>query len=331
MAERATINQTVQIGVETTPGTPVAATKSLGSIGFGFGIKIDSNASRPTGQKYASQQIVGKEWAEAEIEGNPGYEELQYVLSSVLSTPTTTPIANGGNANAATLWKFDSNSRGDDTPKTFTIEQGSSTRAHRVSNAIVSELTMEFSRDEISLGGSVLAKAIEDGIVMTSTGVSGLKQVPILPAQLSLYLDDTSAALGTTKLTRALSGEISISDRYGPLWVIDRAQNSFVNTIETEPDVSFKIKQMADAQAMANLTAMRGGATKFLRLEAVGPLLFGTTNYKFTMDLAGQVSDVDDFDDEDGVFAVEWTFGAVHDPTWGKAIHAELTNTTQAL
>lgn len=331
MVERATINQTVQIGVETTPGTPVAATKSLGSVGFGFGIKVDSNASRPTGQKYASQQIVGKEWAEAEIEGNPSYEELQYLFASVLSAPTTTPIANGAQANAATLWKFDSNSRGDDAPKTFTIEQGSSARAHRVSNAIISELSLEWSREELSLGGTVLARAIEDGITMTNTGVTGFKQVPVLPGQISVYLDDSAEELGTTKLTRALSGEISISDRFGALWVVDRDQKSFVNTIETEPDVSFTIKQMADAQAMENLLAMRGGATKFFRLEAVGPTLFGPTNYKFVLDMAGQISDVDDFDDEDGIFAVEWTFGAVHDSTWGKAVHVEVTNTQSAL
>lgn len=330
MAERATINQTVQIGVETTPGTPVAATKSLGSVGFDFGIKVDSNASRPTGQKYASQQIVGKEWAEAGLSGNPSYTELQYLFASVLSTPTTTTIANAGSEGPGTLWKFDTSSRGDDTPKTYTIEQGSSTRAHRMSNAIISELTMEWSREEISLGGTALARAIEDGVVMTSNA-TGFPQVPVLPAQVSVYLDNTAAGLGTTKLTRALSGEFSISDRFGPLWVVDRAQPSFANTIETEPDVSFTLKQMADAQGMANLQRMRQGQTAFFRFEAVGPVMFGSTNFKFVWDIAGQVADVNDFEDEDGVFAVEWTFGAVHDATWGKAMHVEVTNFATAL
>jgi len=334
MPERSAINQTIQIGVETTPGTPVAATKTLGSIGFAMGINVDSTTSRPTGQKYASQHIVGKEWTAADISGNPSYEELPYLFSSLFSSPEIVPVTEDGGTGAATKWVFDTKSFGDDAPKTFTIEQGSSFRAHRASSAIISELNIEWSRDEISLGGSAFARAIEDGITMTPNP-TGFKQIPVKPDQLSVYLDDSADMLGNTKLTRALEGEMSVSDRFSPLWVVDRDLPSFASIVEGEPSVEFTIRQMADEQAMENLLAMRGGATKFFRAEWVGPIIFGTgptaTRYSFVFDMAGQVSDVDNFDETDGVFSIEWTFGAVHDSTWGKAMHAEVVNTQTAL
>ena len=333
MAERSTISQAVQIGVESTPGTAVAAIKRLGSIGFNLAPKIETNSQRPIGQKYANLQILGKEWSEASLEGAPSYTELPYVLSSLMSTGTVTAVMDGATDTLMKKWVFNSNAFGADTPKTFTVEQGSSVRAHRATNVIISDLTMHFSRTEVTLEGTAIARALEDGITLTASPTM-LPQTPVRPTEVSFFLDDTAAGLGTTKLTRALSGSFELSSRFGPLWVVDSALNSFVTTIETEPTCQFTLMQEADAQGMANLTAMRNGTTKFLRIVATGPVLYTggiTVNSKFTLDVAGQVSDVSDFSDEDGVYAIEWTFGSVVDSTWAKAFTAEVITSTTAL
>jgi hypothetical protein len=156
---------------------------------------------------------------------------------------------------------------------------------------------------------------------------------------MSVFLDGTAVGLGTTKLLRALKGSFEIADRFGPLWVVDAALDSFATTIEIEPSLEFTLMQMADAAAMANLVTMRAGGTKFLRLEAVGPTIYSAGVYagvlalkhKFTFDIAGQIKDISPFEDNDGVYAVEWTFGGVHDTTWGKAYHCEVVTTTTAL
>lgn len=334
MAERSSITQSVQIGVETTPGTAVAASKRLGSMGFQIGPQIEANPLRPIGQKYPSVSVLGKEWAEADINGSPTYTELPYAFSSVINTATPTQILDVATPTTAYRWIFTSGTFGDDNPKSFTIEQGSAFRAHRITNALISEYTWDWGREEIELGGTVIGRAIEDGITLTASP-TGLVQVPVLPAQLSVYMDNTSGGLGTTKLTRVLSGEFNISDRYNPLWVVDAAQSSFVNVVEGEPTVEFVLTQMADAAAMANLVAMRNGQTRFLRLRGVGPNIYTNgaviINHQVTIDLAGQVTDVSPFDDEDGVYAIEWTFSAVHDSTWNKAYQVEVITTTVAL
>lgn len=336
MAERSTTSQTVAIGVEATPGTAVAATKRLGSIGFQMGVQTETQNRRPTGQKYDSLVTLGKEWTEADIEGAPVYTELPYIFSSLVNAPTVAQIMDGSTATGAYRWTFSSNSFGEDDPKTFTIEQGSSFRAHRVSNGILTDFTLDWDREELSIEGSMLAKAIEDGITLTA-GPTMRDQVPVLPKDVSVYLDGTAASLGTTKLLRALSGSIEVQSRYAPLWVVDAAQPSFVTTLESnESELTFQVLQMADAQAMANLTAMRGGQTRFLRWQAQGPTIYtpGTgqpIKHSFTIDLAGQVSEVDQFDDEDGVYAIGYTFGVVHDPTWGKAYNVEVITNHGAL
>lgn len=333
MAERSTISQSVQIGVEATPGTAVAASKRLGSIGFAIGVQTETSTRRPTGQKYASLEVLGKEWSEADIEGGPVYTELPYIFSSLMSEGTVTQIMDGATPTGAYRWIFDSNTFGEDNPLTFTVEQGSAARAHRVSNGIITDFDLSWSREEVEIGGTMLARAIEDGITLTANP-TGLDQVPVKPTDLSVYMDDSAAALGTTKMLRALSGETNVGSRFTPLWVVDRDLNSFVTTIEGEPEVGFSLTQMADQQGMDNLVALRNGETRFCRLEAVGPVIYAggvEVRHSFIIDMAGQVNDVGEFSDEDGVYAVEWGFGAVHNPTWGRAYRVEVITTLAAL
>src|SRR5436190_2324475 len=91
MTERASVTQGVQVGTETTPGTPVAANKKFVSIGIAPAVKATTNRFRPMGQKYASALPLGKEWVEAKIDGVGNYSELLWFLNSILvsTTPTT--------------------------------------------------------------------------------------------------------------------------------------------------------------------------------------------------------------------------------------------------
>jgi hypothetical protein len=64
MAERTTVTQIVQIGVETTPGTSVAATKFLPSLMIETGIDgVLYIEQRGSGFKVPVNWIPGKEWA----------------------------------------------------------------------------------------------------------------------------------------------------------------------------------------------------------------------------------------------------------------------------
>lgn len=321
MAERSSLNQNVQIGVETVHGTPVAATKRLQSIGIEPSITVEKDNFRPIGSKFNALSTLGKEWAEAAITGRATYTELQYLLSSVVNTGVTSTLETG-----VTQWVFTPSTRADDAPKTFTVEHGSNVRADRFAYGLVTEMGLTFSRDSIEVSGSMMARAIEDGITMTTTGVTALPLIPVLPTQVSVYLDDDSADLGTTKLTRLISGEFSLGSRFGPVWVLDAANPSFVNHIETEPDLTATLTMQADTQGMGLLTPLRTGDTKFLRIEAIGDLAGATEPYRLTIDLAGKISDTGGFSDQDGVYAIEFSLLGVDDAVWDKAMQITLVN-----
>lgn len=333
MSERDTISQVNQIGVETTPGTAVAANKRLTALSVGPAIQTDISKFRPAGYKFSTLAVPNKEWVEASLEGAPTYTEMIYPLASVLTNPTVAEILDGATPTGAYRWQFSPSSTSPDSPKTFTVEQGSSVRAQRFAYGLIPELTIGIGRDELSLGGSMLGTRVEDGITLTAAPTE-VALIPILPTEIDIYVDTTSAGLGTTKLTRALSAELSLSNRYGPLWVLDSTKDSWVAHVELEPTAQLTLMLEADAQGMGLLTAMRAGATRFVRILATGDNIYDgviDVDYKFQADLAVKVEDVGDYSDQDGVYAIEWTFSLNHDSGWGKALFIELINEIAAL
>ncbi len=87
----------------------------------------------------------------------------------------------------------------------------------------------------------------------------------------------------------------------------------------------------ADATGMGLLTPLRSGASKFLRIKAVGPLIASTYYNTLQIDMCCKVSAPSDFSDEDGVYASTWTLSGAYDPTWTKGLEVKLTNTVSAL
>lgn len=327
MPERATLTQGVQLGVESTPGTSVSANKKLNSTSFETKVMAEIEPFRPMGTKYATTEILGKEWSEFEISGMGSYNDAVYLLSSCLDE--STPVQQS--ATTAYLWTFSPSSTSPDTVKTYTIEHGSSVRAHKLTYGLVSEVEFDFTRDAVEVSGSGMGQKVTDGITLTATPTT-IDEKPILPTDVDVYIDTTSAGLGTTKLTRAMNVNLHVSDRFGPVWVLNSANQSFVATIESEPSAEVTLMVEADSQGMGLLTDMRSTATKFLRVKATSADEAGTGHpYSFQWDAAVKVKDVGDFSDEDGIYAIEWTFDMVHDPTWGKAYEVAVKNKLTAL
>lgn len=327
MAERTSITQVVQLGVESVEGTAVAADKLLGAISISPSLQAETSDFRPQGYKYRTLVVPGKEWVEASLEGIGNFDELVYFLASLVGTPTITTVNTTGKQHV-----FTPSSTAADTIKTFTIEQGSSVRAHSFSGAVVSALGMEFTRDSIEVSGQMIGKAFLDGVTLTATPTAIAMQ-PMLPATVNVFVDTTAAGLGTTKLTRALQVGWNLSDRYGPLWTLNSAVSGYAARIETEPTAEGHLMVEADSTGMGFLTQLRAGSTRFLRIEVVDTALIGAgpATYKAWFDFAIKFNAANEFSDEDGCYAMDWPFTIVHDPTWGKAFLFTITGSIAAI
>ncbi|GIW06359.1 MAG: hypothetical protein KatS3mg060_1164 [Dehalococcoidia bacterium] len=329
MVERSTVLQFVQIAAETTPGTtPGTGFRKLQSLRFEVQPEGDFQIHRGAPYKFPSLAILNKESASVRIPDSPAtYNELPYLLASVLKT--TTPTVPDG-ATDARLWTFDPSSTAADTPRTFSIEQGDAVRAHRVAYALFHELSLKFSREAATVAATGFARPLQDGITLTS-GATEVPLVPIMPHTLDGYLDPTHGALGTTKLLRLFSGELTVRSRWQAVWTVNSAAASFAAHYETEPEGRLTLLVEADAQGMAHLTQARGGATQFFRLRAVGPQIETGQNHELTIDLAVKVSKLGSLQDEDGLFVCNVEFVIVHDAGWGRALQAVVKNTLTGL
>jgi hypothetical protein len=330
MADRFTANQKVQIGVEATAGTAVAATKQLLSLGISPAIKADVQSFKPMGTKYGSIAALNQESVEAKIAGIPVFDELQYLLASLINYAA--PAQQG--ATTAYKWLFESLNSGPDTLKTLTVEQGDTVRGHRFAFGSVSDLKFSFDNKGVSLDGKMLGKALEDPFTMTAAGVTSLPQIPLLRSQIDLYIADTAAGLaGAAALTRGWSAEWSLGDRLKPMNPLGSANGaSFAAVAENnKPKLQAKIFHEADASGMGLLTKLRAGTTQFLRIKCEGATISGAYKYLFQIDFAGKVMGTSEFKDADGVFAIEYNLDGVYDPTWTKAYSISLINTQSAL
>ena len=328
MAERTSVTQIVQLGIETTEGTAVAANRQLPSIMFDMQIEGNVEEIRAAGTKYPTIHAPGRDWTTAKLSGQPTYDELVYLMSSLLNYQA--PVQQG--ATTAYLWSYAPSSTTPDTVKSYTIEQGSSVRAQKFAGGLVNELTLKGDKDKVELSGSMLGRTFTDSITLTASPTS-VPQIPILSKELDIWLDDTSGGLGTTKFTRILSWELSLKNRFGPLFAVDSSVTSYAASVELPVTGEFKFMAEADSQAMGLLTTVRAGSTKFARLKATSAQLAGTAfPYNMTWDMACNVKEFPkSFGDNDGVYAVEITMGIKHDATWGKALVASVTNTRTTL
>lgn len=329
MPDQTTTTQKVQIGVEAVPGTLVPATKRLLSLDLSLGAQGDINTFRPSGSKYPAIAAMGKEWAGGDVEGWPTYTELLYIVSNVLGAPTST--APGGATIAMEhVWPIRSSAL--NTPKTWSVEKGSDTLARKAGYGLFTELGLTYNRDEISLDGSFMARIMDAAATLTAlTGEDELDLVPILPREVSIYLDSTFATIGTTKLLRVLEASWSLGDQYTGLWPLDAAQSSFAATYEGEPSSEVGLTLGADAVGYGLLAPMRAGETRYLRIEAIGGEIEAGQNYEFTVDLPVKVTDVPDESDDDGLETLEYGFELFHDSDMGNAGSILLRNGIAAL
>jgi len=351
MAERATVVERVQIGIEPggSPGTPVAATKAPRAMSLRLNPRGESDEFRAEGNKDYSLVTQVAEWAEAPIEGRLTYDEFAYLLSCFYGTATAPAITDAVSSDpvaGVTGWRWTTSNTALDTPKTMTVERGSAYRAHRASYGVVRDLgyTIQRRGGAPSISGAMLFQRIQDGVTLTASPTD-IDATPVQPPQVDVYLDATAAGIGTTKMGRASRVGWSRNGKFRDYWVLDRDKESWVSPVELAADPMLTLMVQADSSGMALLSQYRGGGTVFVRVEARGAqigtadgwkIAGGTTipgnvPYFFRHDMAVKVRDPIEISDQDGVMGGEWGCRVVHDPTLGFAEQITLVNKLSAL
>ena len=101
--ERASVYESIQLGLETTPGTLVAANRQLlGLTELSFDKQTDIKPFMAQGFKFDSTATIGKEQTSGRLQGVCGYNDLLYLLSSWITQATPTVPGNNSTWVAST-------------------------------------------------------------------------------------------------------------------------------------------------------------------------------------------------------------------------------------
>lgn len=329
MVDRATLNETTQIGLEGTPGTIVPADKLMSSLTILPSPEMDIKMFGPANQKFNSVSIINKESSIADVEGILDYNECIWPFSSIMGQTTPT----GG---PAYTWVFTMENTAPDDPATFTIEQGNAVSGHasRMGYGIFTEFTLQVSRDDTSASGSLMGQDMEPGITMTAApDTIALK--PVMPRHWDIYIDDAFVGIGGTQMDRVFEAVLTIGERYNGVWPLKSSEGSYAGHVETKPTVSIELTMEADDEGLALITALKAGDRKYVRLRATTgtDYITGTTPWSLTIDMAGVVSEVGPLEDNDGVYTQTYTLTAVYESGWngGQAIQVTVVNEIASL
>jgi hypothetical protein len=254
-------------------------------------------------------------------------------------TSGTATLTNTGLLVAGTVIQqmaFETQTHARDSIQTYTLEgiDTQNDRANRISNGAFTELTLESTRsDEMVAGGTVVGKKQIRGVEPTTTGLVEVRPVYATPADVNVYLDDSAANLGTTKLDRNFGYNYSFSDRFSQAWVHDRSEPSWKELLESEPSLTVELMISDDEIADSVLDGATVGDRMFVRFEAMGPEIAPGSGLFHTLviDMCCNVSDSPSTDDEDDAQVATIPLEVEHDEAWGKASRALVTTSMSAL
>jgi hypothetical protein len=335
MAVRAAVVQEVQVGVEATHGTPVAAAKLLDAFTWTAGLKATTKQNRGAGRQYPSASALLTEMSAGKVSGPGDFAQLVYILATLygagtaaLHTPSTT----------AYDWNWTPGLTGSYAAlaKSLTLQFGDATDAEQYAFLVFTGWGYSFDRkQEVTISGDWIAQTFTDGVSLTATPTA-VEQIPMTGAQFNLYLDTTSAGIGTTQLIAPLKVDYKASGYYDPFWPINRANASYTDIVDKEKKHELKLSLEADSTAIAfKGSYLETGARCYVRVNGQGPLIdvANSVHASFQHDMACFVSDMSEFGDEDGVYKVDYTLQVAEDSAWstGQAQKITLTNLVQAL
>ncbi len=301
--ERSYINQKLQFGLETTPGTNVAAAKLIQCLDVTFGPMADVATYWPTGRKYPAVVIENSEWVEGTLNANElDYNGSVYPLSGACGAAVITAH---GASTVAKDWTFTPPLTGSVQPQTFTIEQGENNAFgnaiynHKVNYALFSELAYKGDRKTgFQLSGKVLAQQLQTAITMTASPTA-IALAPTAGKHFNVYLDSTFANIGTTQLMKVLNVDFTWSNIYGMFFPLNRANLGWTAHVDLKPTAIVKLLLEMDAVGISELVNLETSATLFMQVKAQGPIIDnlqtvtiggGATGGTFTLSYKGQTT-----------------------------------------
>jgi len=344
MAGRPDVTITSQFGVETTPGTPVAANRLLPTISFTPKIKRDTKQFRAQGNKYNTTSHKAKQYAEGGYDGILDYNSIIYILNG-LTVPVTSPAAIVGSTSGK-KWSYAPVSRALDNPKTYTFEVGGPTElgtnlVEQYAYGQLTSLTLDLNQDDLKLSGNMICQTAVANFTQTASPTI-VPERPCQRDQIDVFCDNVYATFNgatPTKVTDAMEEKIEIGVKFKPKFVHNTTFKSFKDAVEVAPSFVYSFLQEHNAQSRTALADVIANDTpQWLRIQAKGLDISdahdGSITELIQFDVYGKYTEPEEVRDAltMGVYGYRYHFVALDDPAnMGRPWRAVIQNTVASL
>lgn len=283
----------------------------------------------PAGLAVPTVVSSDKELTKATLTGRFGFNSVPYPLSAAYGTAVIgTP--SGGTVSREWVWTPAVDSEID--PVSFTWEQGQAAYAVRATYGTLAGFGFSWGRGPIEVSGDGFAQALATGISLTSASLGTVSPTVLAYGKnVNVYLDDPGGTVGTTLLTRAISGEWQFGTGRAPAFYVNQTAQDFAHTADGDPPRDVSLVMQANSAGMALLTNWRNGTNKLMRVELIGGTIEGTIRYRAYFDCALLFKGVPSRSEQDRVFGVTHDMGITFDETWQKAVQITVINKLTSL
>ncbi len=324
---RGDINIKTLFGVETTPGTAVTANKKFAGVSVNFDPKLGTQFYGSESDKYQTVGVLNTNHSEGDFDGPLSFAELLYPLASMFGVASSVQI---GVTGAYTHTVNAANSVADANTKTYTFVQGDASLAERIAHGRFKSLSISIDRQKATMKGKLCGRKMDNSVTQ-ETVYTEVENRPVSMNDMTVYLESTGAALvtPTNKLSKVFDIQIDVPEKYDEVWVLDAAQDSYVDDVEQEIKATCKVtcEHNAANQAIYNAIAADNLPTRFLGLHAVGLNLGTSADETMQLNFALKLSGAAKKRKAGGkVYGYEFSFNIVNDATWGKPLQAILVN-----
>ena len=324
-----TAGRKVQIGVETTEGSAVAATV----IYRGVAMVEDQSEITPVNE-YVGQRIpkvnVYEAWSEVVVEFDDSeatFEQLGYWFEAGVELCTTVGADTGG---AGHIYQYDLSNATEETLRTYTIETGNNQEVNEVNGCFVESMKISGAAGEAWMVGGTWRGWTMTDAEWTSLGVAAAEVMLFNKTTFSI---DTTTIGTTAKTSSVLGFEINADSLVKPLKAAAGTaypSGSYIGT----PEVTGSLTLRHDATGEAEIGFAIAHTPRLLRLTCVGAALTtagSSYTYKtFQSDLGIQYTSIPTLDEDDGddTVTLEWRLVDLAGAEWQTIIVNELAALT---
>jgi len=323
-----------QSKIETTPGTPLAATAKWMAFTRGQW-SADADIVRRRWQRGgmtpANVAFGVRDWASASLEGDATAEDLTMLLDGHVKGGVTGAT---GTDTTDKVWTYAFPSApGWTAPKARTLELYDNTQGYRLAGGYFRGIGLSgaYGDGVVKFTADVLGMALTQTAPTSSLADRTVDAFPV--SGVDLYIDTLGGTMGATKKSDCLIDWNFTSNNGAHVKHFQgKTAASSINP-GTQFDISLALTVEANATGVAEVAAALARTPRMLRLKGVSSTLAGAaTVYKsFSIDMIGSYDPPKGWGDRDGNTTQQLTFRPQYDTTWGGYCTITVVNKIAAL